>query len=82
MSDGNGHAGTEQAAPVTPTDIQLVVTLHPNGQVSISGPLDNRIFCLGLLEMAKDVLAKFAAEKEPRIIRPDLRVLARPLNGG
>lgn len=43
--------GTHQILPVT-----LSITLNSNGQVSLTGPLANKVLVLGLLEMAKAVM--------------------------
>lgn len=57
---------------------QITVTLTNNGQVQVSGPIDNRMLCYGLLEMAKDVVREFVAnQKKPG----NLSIVHQPLNG-
>lgn len=40
-------------------DIEMLITLKSDGVVSVSGPLENKIFCLGLMELAKDAIYKY-----------------------
>ena len=35
---------------------QLIISLHSNGSITVSGPIENKILCYGLLEVAKDVI--------------------------
>lgn len=47
--------------------LQLTVTLNPNGSVTVSGPLANKVLCYGMLEGAMDVVRSFtekAAEQQ------------------
>lgn len=42
-------------------DIEMVIRFNPQtGQVAISGPIDQRLICYGMLEMAKEILVKRA----------------------
>ena len=36
---------------------QLVITLQPNGHIQVQGPLDNKLACYGMLEMAKEAIS-------------------------
>jgi hypothetical protein len=39
------------------SDIVLTITLKPaTGQIALNGPLDNRLQCYGMLEMAREIL--------------------------
>lgn len=40
-------------------NIEMIITLKADGLINVSGPLENKIFCLGLLEMAKDAIYKY-----------------------
>lgn len=42
-----------------PQPIQLVITLNPDGQLSLSGPIQNKILCYGLLGRARDAIKDF-----------------------
>jgi hypothetical protein len=44
-------------------DIVLTITLHPDGRVDATGPLDNKIICFGMLEVAKQVISGFQASR-------------------
>lgn len=47
---------------------QLAITLDEAGAVNINGPLENRLLCYGLMEMAKEALQKHAAESAKQVI--------------
>lgn len=36
--------------------MQLVITVNPNGSISVSGPINDKVLCYGLLESAKDAV--------------------------
>lgn len=52
-------------------EIRLVITLTPDGQFNCVGPLDNKLLCYGLLEMAKEAVSKHVPSK---IVRPTVVV--------
>lgn len=49
---------------------QLKITLLPNGHIQVEGPLDNKLACYGMLEMAKEAIAAHHAKKDagPQIV--------------
>ena len=58
---------------------KLTITLSPNGNVGVEGPVDQIILCYGLLDAAKDVIRTHAQKKaESSIV--SLQAL-RPGNG-
>ena len=58
--------------------IQITITLHDDGQLTVSGPLQNKVMAYGILELAKDVIRAHQV-KAPDIIVP---VRLMPNNGG
>lgn len=61
-------------------DISLTITLNQaTGQVHVSGPIDNKLVCYGMLAVAHDVIAQRSATPTnlvvPRLVPPT------PLNG-
>lgn len=52
--------------PTTP-DTHLTIILHPNGNVDVNGPLQDKILCYGLLEIAKDLIRNY---KPGAILKP------------
>ena len=44
---------------------RLVIELMPDGQLSLQGPLQDKILCYGLLELAKEVISKHKSEANP-----------------
>lgn len=47
---------------------KIEIVLTDNGQVSVSGPLQDKIACLGMLELAKDVVRAFDPAKHAGIM--------------
>lgn len=39
--------------------IQLVITLQPNGRVDVTGPIQEKLLCLGLLAMAQTIVVQY-----------------------
>ena len=59
-----------------PPEVALIIRFNPaTGHVNIEGPLDQRMLCYGLLEMAREILSKGAANPKPSspIHIPELR---------
>lgn len=51
-------------------DIQLVITMNEQGQIGVSGPIDNQVLSYGLLEIAKITIANRAREAGERLVQP------------
>lgn len=49
--------------------VQIVIDLHSNGGVNIHGPLHDKILCLGLLEIAKDLVKSYKPDGS-QIVKP------------
>lgn len=47
--------------------LTLKVILTDEGQVSVEGPLENKLICIGLLELAKEAVKNYNSSQ---IIRP------------
>ena len=53
---------------------QLVISMTAEGKVDVTGPLDQKVICYGLLAMARDIIQHYQPPK------PDgLSVIHRPL---
>lgn len=52
----------------TPKPIQIHLVLMPDGTMQISGPTENRLLFLGMLELARDSVNQHHAESQRRII--------------
>ncbi len=51
-----------------PQPIALTITFDPsNGAIGINGPIDNLLFCYGLMELAKITLFQHQQAKDNRI---------------
>jgi hypothetical protein len=65
LADGNGNAQTSS------TVLTLAITFdQTTGQVGVNGPIQNPLLCMGMMEMAKNAIHKFADEtaKGQRIV--------------
>jgi hypothetical protein len=52
-----------------PAELKLVITLDSTtGQVNVNGPINDRIFCFGLLEMAKEAINAYSAQQQKQIM--------------
>lgn len=49
--------------------VTLTITAKPDGSVTVSGPIDQRLFCFGMLEIAKEIIHQ-KAEENRKIIQP------------
>jgi hypothetical protein len=49
--------------------VELVIKLTPTGQVTVTGPIEQRLLCYGLLEVARDVIGAHNPT-EQRIVPP------------
>lgn len=49
---------------------QLTIAIDDKGSVSVTGPLDQLMFCYGMLEMAKDTLRNHQEEVRRRHVQP------------
>ena len=57
------NGDTKSAGVFPDPTTQLVITLNDNGAVSVTGPIMDKLFCYGLLEGAKEVIAKYTPAK-------------------
>jgi hypothetical protein len=55
-----------RGATVLTMAVTFTIQIDDAGKLGISGPLEDKIFCLGLLEAAKDAVRQFS-EKRPLI---------------
>ena len=56
--------------------VQLVITLNDDGQLQVTGPIQDRGLCYMMLEIAKDVV-----RAQPPPAPGTLTVVRRPLDG-
>lgn len=48
----------EDPAGGPPEPIKLTITLNPDMNVTVSGPVGNKLVCYGMLEMAKEAISR------------------------
>jgi hypothetical protein len=60
--DGNGHNPTQKAAPSPVVELKISFD-QMTGAVRVDGPIQNPMFCYGILEMARQAIQNFAAEQ-------------------
>lgn len=63
---------------------KLIIELEANGQVTVNGPIQNKLLCYGLLEAAKDAIKEFKIDEKNQIIVPNFEIGGKqiPGNGG
>ena len=64
----NGDLKKEETQEQKP--IQLIITAMPNGKVNLTGPINNRLLCYGLLRMAEEILYDFSRAQKVDLIKP------------
>lgn len=57
--------------------MQIVIDVNDAGQVSVTGPLENKVVMFGLLEVAKHVVAAHEVKEAPKILRPAMVPMGR-----
>lgn len=72
-----------------PKAVQILITMAPNGGVQVTGPIDNKLLCYGLLDCARDAIKDHSDQKakggivQARQADPFLmRQLGNGANGG
>lgn len=51
------------------TNLQLTIVMDPQtGQVSLTGPINDKLFCYGLLELAKECIRTHAEQSKNQIL--------------
>jgi len=56
--------------------VQLVLTLDDNGKLGVNGPIQNKIFVLGMLELAKEAICEYHKQQAQRVQPPTAEDLA------
>lgn len=46
--------------------IELHITLSDDGRLAVDGPIHNKVVCLGILDIARDVVKQYA----PSLVQP------------
>ena len=50
-------------------ELTLKITVTRDGQIGVEGPLENKLLCMGILEMAKDAIKAYDPKKI-QLVRP------------
>ncbi len=58
---------------------EMVIRYLDNGQITVTGPLGDKLLCYGLLGMAGQIVAKH--EQKPNLIVPQPMIDPRKLRG-
>ena len=61
-------------------EFQLLIKILPDGQMQVSGPIHDKVACLGAIELAKSVIIKHGTETAKEA-SPILLARALPMNG-
>lgn len=49
-------------------DMTMTIAIDSQGRLQVSGPIHEPVLCLGLLELAKDLVLKQANKPRPAIV--------------
>ena len=52
------------------SQFEVRIVIAEDGTLNVSGPLDNKILMLGVLEEAKEAVHKYHEKKQDRIVQP------------
>jgi hypothetical protein len=52
--------------------IEIKITLQDDGQVLVNGPLQDKVLCYGLFEVAKETVRSYKADNLIKI--PDIKI--------
>lgn len=50
----------------------LTVTLYTDGRIHVTGPLDNKLACYGMLELARDAVASYEKQASKLVLAPSM----------
>jgi hypothetical protein len=64
--------------------VEIIIRLTDAGQIEIAGQIDNALFAYGMLEIARQVIAKHHADAASRLVQPATAtpMNLQPINGG
>lgn len=48
--------------------VQLLLTLNKDGTLNVTGPIDDRVLCYGMLDYAKDVIREYQASRAKLVV--------------
>lgn len=54
--------------------VSMTINVMDDGQVGIVGPLQDKVLCYGLLEVARDVIQNYKADVSPLVVPKLVRV--------
>ncbi len=55
-----------EAATETPAGLKLIIEMGKDGKIAVTGPLDNQLICMGMIEMGKEAIINFHRERAMR----------------
>ena len=65
MDKANGQ-DKQQVNPAV-SGFQLVITMNAKGGVNVDGPLQNKVLCYGLLEIARQLIQEYKKPEGPKV---------------
>lgn len=57
--------------------LELRITVSNTGEIRVYGPIQNKILCYGLLEIAKDIIKTYKPEEQSDIIVPQVAIVPK-----
>lgn len=62
-ANGDTAKVVDAPAPTIDPSNQIIITLNPDGSVSVTGPIMNKLLCYGMLESAKQLVTTYTPAK-------------------
>jgi hypothetical protein len=53
-----------------PNKVELLIAVNDTGQVQVTGPIENKVLCYGLLAAAQDAVRDYHAIAAQRLVQP------------
>lgn len=75
------HHPEESGDPAPAPLPEITIRLQPNGGVSVTGPLEHKVLCLGMLAMAENVVNTFRQGQQNGLTMPAPGVAIPNLRG-
>ena len=57
---------------------KLVIELMSDGRINVNGPIANKMLCYGMMELAKDAIREFNAQRKSPIVPAHVVPVAGP----
>lgn len=60
--------------------IQFLIQIDDAGRCNVNGPIENKILCYGILDVAKEAVAEYHRKKAENLIQPASLIVPENFN--